>query len=239
MRNWILSFASIFLYTVATLAAPSAQEILLKSKQASGGEAWNAIHTTHATLTLKTSGLNGNLEIWEDNLTGQSLVRYRMGPATGAEGFDGRTVWTQDASGQSTVDSGGEAVQSAANEAYRRTHAYWFPERWPAEVEYAGEELDHQQNFYVLRITPKKGRLFSLWINAETLLLDRTVEKNETDIKTSYFSDYREVNGVKIPFAERTISGDSEQDQFVTMKKIEFNQPIKDVIFRMNARPTR
>jgi hypothetical protein len=230
-----------FLFTLAcilpTLAATSAQEILDKAKQASGGDAWNTIHTTHATLTLKTSGLNGNLEIWEDNVAGHSVVRYKMGPATGAEGFDGKVVWSQDSSGQPLADEGGEARQGAANEAYRRTHAYWFPERWRAQVEYSGEKQDKGKNFFVLRITPKGGRPFDLWIDASTYLFDHAVEKAELDTKTSYFSDYRDVNGVKVPFTERTTNGDSKYDQFVKIEKIEFNQPVQEAQFHMPAPP--
>ena len=237
MRRLIVSSLFSLLCILPAAAAPSSQEILAKAKQASGGENWNSIRTTHATLTLKTSGLNGNLEIWEDNVSGHSLVRYQMGPATGAEGFDGKTVWSQDTSGQPNADAGGEALQGAANEAYRRTHAYWFPERWPAQVEYSGEKADNGKNFFVLRITPQGGRPFDVWIDAATYLFDHTVEKAEMDTRTSYFSDYRDVNGVKVPFSERTTNGDAKYDQFVTMQKIEFNQPVEEAQFHMPAPP--
>jgi hypothetical protein len=233
----VVGFLLTLVCILPAAAATSAQEILDKAKQASGGDAWNSIHTTHATLTLKTSGLNGNLEIWEDNVAGHSVVRYKMGPATGAEGFDGKVVWSQDSSGQPLADEGGEARQGAANEAYRRTHAYWFPQRWPAQVEYSGEKQDNGKNFFVLRITPKGGRPFDVWIDASTYLFDHTVEKAELDTKTSYFSDYRDVDGVKVPFAERTTNGDSKYDQFVTIEKIEFNQPIQEAQFHMPAPP--
>ncbi len=237
MRKLMVSSLFALLCIVPAVAAPSSEEILAKAKQAAGGDAWNSIRTTHATLTLKTSGLNGNLEIWEDNVSGHSLVRYKMGPASGAEGFDGKTVWSQDSSGQPNADSGGEALQGAANEAYRRTHAYWFPDRWPAQVEYSGEKTDNGKNFFVLRITPQGGRPFDVWIDATTYLFDHTVEKAEMDTRTSYFSDYRDVNGVKVPFSERTTNGDAKYDQFVTMQKIEFNQPVEEAQFHMPAPP--
>ena len=237
MRKLIMSSLFALLSIIPAGAAPSPQEILTKAKQAAGGDAWNSIRTTHAALTLKTSGLSGSLEIWEDNVSGHSLVRYQMGPATGAEGFDGKTVWSQDSSGQPNADAGGEALQGAANEAYRRTHAYWFPERWPAQVEYSGEKTDNGKNFFVLRITPQGGRPFDVWIDATTYLFDHTVEKAEMDTRTSYFSDYRDVNGVKVPFSERTTNGDAKYDQIVTMQKVEFNQPVQEAQFHMPAPP--
>ena len=238
MRNFVLlGVLFISLSVLPANGSASTQEILDKAKQAMGGDAWNSIRTTHATLKVTTSGLKGSLEVWEDNLAGRSVARYQIGPATGADGFDGKVVWTQDSSGQPLADGGDEARQGAANEAYRRTRAYWFPERWPAKVEYSGEKEDGGKHFFVLRITPKGGRLFDLWIDASTNLFDHTVEKAEIETRSSYFSDYRGVNGVKIPFTERTTNGDTKYDQVVTTEKIEFNQPIEDAQFRMPAPP--
>ena len=232
-----LVFLMVLAFTAPLFASSTAQEVLNKAKQASGGDAWNAMRTTHASLKLETSGLNGPLEIWEDNLTGRSLVRYQLGPASGAEGFDGKTVWSEDSSGQAQADGGEEARKAAVNEAYRRTRAYWFPQRWPAQVEYSGEKEESGRKFNVLRITPKGGRPFDLWIDAGTYLFDRTVEKAEIETRTSYFSDYRTVNGVKVAFAERTTKGDAKYDQTVTMEKIEFNQAIEDSRFEMPRPP--
>lgn len=237
LRFAVLGFLFSLLYALPANAAASAQEILDRAKQVSGGDAWNSIHTTHATLKLATSGLNGSLEIWEDNLAGRSVVHYQMGPASGTEGFDGKIVWSQDSSGQPLADGGDEARQGAANEAYQHARAYWFPERWPAQIEYSGEKEDTGKRFFVLRITPKGGRPFDLWIDADTYLFDHTVEKADIETRTSYSSDYRSVDGVKIPFAGRTTNGDTKYDQFVTMEKIEFNQPIEDAQFHMPAPP--
>ena len=238
MRKLMFGFLLLALIsTVATAHAQTANEILAKSKQAMGGDAWDAIRTTHSIGKVVTSGLTGQGESWEDNLTGHYVDRYQLGPASGAEGFDGTIVWTTDTSGQPRLEGGGEERQAAADEAYRRCFAYWFPERWPAQIEYSGEKEEQGKRFYVVRITPKDGRPFDMWIDPSTYLIDHTVEKADIETRTNYFSDYRTVNGVKVAFGGRSTNGDTKYDQFTTLEKVEFNAAVQEAMFHMPAPP--
>src|SRR5512135_3619491 len=90
---------------LAAAATPQcSQEILAQSKQAHGGDAWDVIHTTYSTGKLTTSGLTGQAESWEDNLTGRYVEKYQLDPTSGADGFDGKLVWSQDSSGQARAE---------------------------------------------------------------------------------------------------------------------------------------
>jgi hypothetical protein len=214
-----------------------AQEILAKAKQAAGGDAWDAIHTTYSSGQLKTSGLTGEAESWQDNLTGHYVEKYTLGPTSGAEGFDGKVVWSQDSSGEPREEGAANARQAAADEAYRGSMAYWYSQRWAAEIECSGKKEEQGKSFYVLRITPQGGRPFDLWIDATTYLFDHTVEKADIETRTTYFSDYRTVKGVKVPFAVRSTNGETQYDQFFTLEKVEFNVPIQEAQFRMPQPP--
>src|SRR5216683_2894324 len=227
----------LLLLPLAASAQPTAKEILAKAKQVTGGEAWNGIRTSHSQGKLSTSGLTGKGESWDDVLTGRHVDRYELGPSSGAEGFDGRIVWSQDTSKQVREEGGGDALESAANEAYRRSLAYWFPERWPATIERPTQKTEDGKRYFVLRITPKGGRPFDVWIDAATSLLDRTVEKAALETRTTYFSDYRAISGVKLPFQQRSTNGEKQYDQFTTLEKVEFNVPIDDSLFRKPAPP--
>jgi hypothetical protein len=89
-----------------------------------------------------------------------------------------------------------------------------------------------------LKVTLKSGAVRNVYLDAETLL-DR---RHETTIEiapdrrvatTITFGDWREIGGVKFPFAideERDAPGQT----FVTYtKKIDVNVPLEDAIFRM------
>lgn len=115
--------------------------------------------------------------------------------------------------------------------------AYWFPQRWAAKVECLGREEEKGKPFEVLRITPEGGRPLNLWIHATTRLIDHTVEKADIETHTTYFSDYRTVDGVKMPFAVRSTNGEQQYDQYVTLEQVEFNVPLREAQFRMPQPP--
>ena len=221
----------------AVCKSQSPEELLGKAKAASGGAAWDNVRTTHGKGTIATSGLSGPVESWSDNLTGRYLDRYQLGPASGAGGFDGKLVWSQDTSGEPRPEQGEEARRQAVDEAYRRAQAYWFPQRWPAEITYSGAQEESGKRCHVLRITPKDGRPFDLWIDVSTFLFDHIVEKGELETRSTYYADFRTVDGVNIPFSEHTTNGDIKYDQQVTVEKIEFNLPVEDAQFRMPSPP--
>ena len=202
-----------------------------------GGSAWDTVRTTYSAGKLTTSGLTGQAEAWEDNLTGRYLEKYKLGPTSGADGFDGKQVWSQDASGEPRAEGAENARQGAADEAYRDAMAYWYPERWPAQIECSGTKQDQGKSFQVLRITPQGGRPFDLWIDATTYLFDHTVEKADIETRTTYLSDYRTVKGVKVPFAVRSTNGEEKYDQYFALEKVEFNLPVDEALFRMPQAP--
>jgi hypothetical protein len=240
MRNRVVAglFLGILTCLPAAAATPQcAQEILAKAKQAMGGQAWDAMHTTYSKGKLTTSGLTGQGEAWVDNRTGWYVEKYQLGPTSGADGFDGKLVWSQDASGEPRVEGAENARQAAADEAYRNAMAYWFPERWPAQIECPGQKQEQGKTFDVLRITPQGGRPFDLWIDATTYLFDHTVEKADIETRTTYFSDYRTVQGVKVPFALRSTNGEEKYDQHFALEKVEFNAPVEEARFRMPQPP--
>jgi len=232
--------AILLLFAVpAVCAAQSddAQTLLARAKQASGGAALDRIRTTHTRMREKAGGLEGTGESWEDVLTGRYRAEYQLGPASETDGFDGTTVWSLDSAKQPHREQGDDALLGNADDAYRRTMAYWFPERWPARIELLGARPDGGRNFYVLRITPKGGRPFEMWLDAATWLVDRTVEKGDRETRTNFFSEYREVQGVKISFAVRSTNGETRYDQLYTVTSVEFNAPIEDAAFAMPAPP--
>jgi hypothetical protein len=152
--------------TVAWAAEPT--DILAKAKAASGGAAWDAIQSARTRVTVKLGGLSGTAESLDDVRRPRFVDRFELGPMKGAQGFDGTIVWSQDSSGQVRTEQGEDERLGAVNDAYRRALAFWYPERWPAQIEDAGQREDGGRRFHVIRITPRGGRPFELWIDAAT-----------------------------------------------------------------------
>lgn len=227
---------SLVLLALASCAHPNA--VLRRSKAAAGGTAWDGIRTVYTRATLATGGLEGTVESWQDVTSGHYVDQYVLGPARGAGGFDGAVVWSQDTSGQVREEQGESERLGAIDESYRRSYSYWFPGRHPADVQNAGERQDEGQTYDVLRIQPKGGRPFDLWVNRATHGIDRTVEESGTRTVTTYYSDYRDVDGLQIPFKMRVSQGgDPKYDQHIELVEVKLNIDIDASRFAKPAPP--
>jgi hypothetical protein len=241
MRSLSCSFApglalALLLASGSGAAAAEPQEILARVKAASGGAAWDAVRTIHSKVRVATGGMTGTAESWEDVRAGRFLDAYQFGPMTGAEGYDGTKKWSQDGSGDVTLSDSGDAREGSVNEAYRRSLSYWYPDRRQAvvsEVGEGGERREGERTFHVLRITPAGGRPFEMWIDAASFLIDRTVEQAAKETRTTFFSDYREVGGLKLPFRLHVTNGEARFDQLVTYEAYEINPEIEAAKFEV------
>ena len=183
--------------------------MLAQAKAASGGAAWDALRTQHSKVSILTGadhGLRGAVERVRHRPLG-SRVHDRARQRARA-GFDGRTAWSQDASGKSQAETGDAARELAVNAAYRDRLAFWYPERAPGRIAYKERAEADGASFDVIRITPEGGRPFELWINTETKLIERLVEREAQATRTELYMDMRDVAGVKIPFRVRASRGE-------------------------------
>ena len=221
------------LLAAGRVGAADLQEVLARSKEAAGGKALDDVRALHSKVKIEMSGLSGQAESWEDVRTGRYMGSFSLGSFSGAQGFDGKITWVRDTSGEVRVSDSGDAREGSVNEAYRRTLAWWYPERWPAEISLVGEKQEGDRSFHVLRLHPRGGRPFEMWIDAKTWLTDRVVEQASRETRTGLMSDYRDVGGFKLPFAQRNTNGEAKYDQVLVTESVEVNPAISDATFRM------
>lgn len=226
----VLATLALFVAIPAAAAAAAAaedatdpHELLARAKQAAGGAAWDRVERLRTTATLSTGGLSGTVEGLEDLTTGRYRNSFDLGVVRGAEGFDGQSSWSRDTSGDVLVaDSQGD-VEASRTQAYRVALGYWYPERWPAEIESRGEVTRDGRSYFVLSIVPEGGRAFEIWFDRETLFVARFVEQGAQNTTTSELSDYREVEGVLLPFHILSSSEIPGSEVEVTVTAVEVN----------------
>lgn len=216
---------------------PDVQLILAAAKSASGGSAWDKLVSQHSKVTIQTGGFSGNAERWSDMTSGRSVIRFSVGPVSGASGFDGKVAWSQDETGKSQVETDATSRELAVNAAYRDRLGFWFPDRAPAQIAYKERTEADGATFEVVRVTPEGGRPFELWINAETKLIERLVEREDKTTRTETYMDLRTVQGVQIPFRVRASRGDPRFDETVVVEAMEFNAPLTGISFAQPAPP--
>jgi hypothetical protein len=214
---------------------PDPVAILAAAKAASGGSSWDALRTQHSKVSISTAGVKGAAERWADIGTGRSLIKYNIGPVSGAAGYDGKIAWSQDGAGQSRIETTDAARELAVNAAYRDKLAFWYPDRAAAQISFLDRVIDEGAQFDVIRIVPEGGRAFQFWINSDTHLIERLVEREAQETRTEYLMDLRDVEGVKVPYRVRATRGDPREDEVVTVEKLDYNWPLTGIGFSQPA----
>jgi predicted aspartyl protease len=205
--------------------------ILASAKKTAGGDAIDKLSTQHSKVRILTGGIIGNAERWSDMASGRSYLKFSLGSYAGTLGYDGSVGWSQDPSGQTTIERTGAVKEIATNAAYRDQLAYWFPARHPADIQYKKRATADGADFDVISVTPAGGREFELWVNLDTKLIERLVEREATAIRTENYMDWHEVDGVMIPYRVRTSRGDPKFDEVIVVDNMEFNAPLTGISF--------
>jgi len=200
-----------FAATTASMAADNpaakADQLLSAAKQATGGAAWDKLKTLDDQGRLTASGLDGTYDTLVDLRHVLSVQKYVLGPATGSQGWDGKTAWSTDATGQVRVEAGQEAIAAGIEQAYRGAYAFFWPARWPAARAYAGERQADGVTYDAVKITAKGAEPFELWFDRTSHRIAREVELTGAQPHTQIMSDYRAIDGVMLPFLNRDTMG--------------------------------
>jgi hypothetical protein len=109
------------------------------------------------------------------------------------------------------------------------------------QVELAGKEKFNDKDVWRVKLTTRNGDVrFYLFDAASFLLLKwegkRKYEGEELPME-SFFSDYREVGGIKFAFAIDSGKSESEISQKIRIEKIELNPEINEAEFAKPAPP--
>lgn len=239
MTTYCLAALTLFASMPAAVAAPvdDAGVLLAQAKAASGGDTWDRVRSLEMKSTISQGGLTGTQVEWDDVATGASAVRYQLGPTSGRQGYDGRVVWEQDQSGLSRPVSGMDSRRAAVSAAYRSRLAYWFPARGAAVITRLGTQASSDRAFDVVHIAPTGGRAFDLWLDQQTHLIARTVEPGAGETTTTFFSEYRTVAGLSLPFFIRLNTGEAQYDQTTAVQGIVVNAPVRPALFHIPPPP--
>ena len=199
MRLIIAAFALLAATSVAALAGGSADDVLKANKAATGGTTWDTKAAVSIESDYTGQGLTGTTHSLNDLKNGRSVTDYKVGPAQGANGYDGKTPWERDTSGAITKQEGGDAVVLAVNDAYRNANLWWRPDHGGAAIASKGEITDSTGRFDVLTITPKGGKPFEAWFDTGTHFLVKIIEQQGAQTVVTTLGDYQSDDGVKLP----------------------------------------
>jgi outer membrane lipoprotein-sorting protein len=227
--------------------AQTADEIVERSLTAIGGRAALSKVTSRVstgTITVATPGgdVTGTVELYNKapnksrSLVKIDLSNFGLGQVTQDQRFNGTTGYAID------TMNGNRDITGDQLEVMRSTT---FPtpllqyKEAGARVDLIGKEKVGDRDAYVLRFTPRAGPSSRMFFDAETyMLLKSVITVNVPQLgsdleQTVEFSDYRDVDGVKVAFRARSSS--QIQSLTITLSKVEQNTPIDDSMFSKPA----
>jgi photosynthetic reaction center cytochrome c subunit len=209
-------------------ANPTADQILEKYYQAIGGSA--AIDKLKSRVMKGTMVANNGNELgYELNQAGpDSVLAILTTPQAGVieRGFDGTTGWEKSARG--IRDLGADET------GYLRRYPALYTDIKLKEqfsrISFGGKPKIDGRDVYALRATTTGGKREQLFFDVETGLLVRRTTSTTTLIGTIPeqvdFSDYRDVDGLKLPFTIRVSTVDPTYSVVRKFTEIKLNVPV-------------
>ncbi|HEX4096837.1 MAG TPA: aspartyl protease family protein, partial [Caulobacteraceae bacterium] len=178
-------------------AAPSAASVLAANRAAVGDPPARGAETVD--YEHKGSGLTGPLVERFDLATGAYLETQDAAGVHNSDGFDGRTPWQEDISGTYIEQMGGDRLPMAVDLAYRNANLWWRPDQGGAAVRYVGRETVGGRAMDHLSVTPRGGKRFDAWFDAQTHLLAKIAYDQQFLHVTETYADYRREDGLMLP----------------------------------------
>jgi len=227
-------------------AAPSSQtptieDIVAKNLAAKGGvEKLRAV--TSVKMIGRFKGPAGEVPVtsWAKRPNLRRLERVTDGQIF-VVGFDGNTVWginpLMSPRAREITGPQADMTRQDANDFDTLLLDYKAKGR---TVELVGTEAVQGITMHRLRVTSKNGTIQEIYINAETGLEAKIVMQMEQGARkgvvTSEFYNYKEVDGVTVPFNIRqTFNGQVMAE--VTYDQVHFDVLMADTLFTMPKQP--
>jgi outer membrane lipoprotein-sorting protein len=243
MKILIRSAMAVVLLACAQIAAAqTAEEIIEKSIAAMGGRAaFDKIKTRSmsGTITLNTpvGDIPGSIEILNARpnkartLIKADLSAVGAGPLTIDQRFDGQSGYVVDTL-QGNREMTGNQLDNLRNGGF--PHAFLNYKDVGFSVKLQGKEKVGNGEAYVLLLEPAKGSTIRQRVDAQTMLpvgfsLTVSVPQMGDIEQTTTLEDYREVDGVKLPF--KLTSSSSLQSFTVVLDKVAHNVEVDEKLF--------
>jgi hypothetical protein len=236
-----------FLVCLAWLAAAQTQaaqepagqaldEIIAGNLAAKGGvERLRTVTAVRQTsrLTLVQTGTTANLVVSarRPNLLRQDLSVAGHSMVTA---FDGSTAWAVNplvfGSAEPRVVTGPEAAMIQAQASFDSPFIDY--QARGLIIEFVGVEELGGRRVHHLKLTFRDNQVQHCYLDADTLLEARIVIETPAGDFIQELSDYREVNGLMLPFSLKTLANGAAVAE-IAVTGIEIDPPLDDAAFRM------
>lgn len=206
----------------------SAEDLLAKWAQASGGaENIAQIKNVYTKYKVSTAGMEGEVETWTTS-EGQSRQELKLGELYQTLTiFDGQAGWLLDHN-EKVQAMEGSTLRDAMTDAYFNSFSHFVSGRRRASTESLGPD---STGALQLRITPEGGEPVTLFLDANSFETLRQERPADDLTEVTWFSDMRDVDGVRWPGKVRVSTGDPQYDVHLEALEIRTNVELPAAAF--------
>ncbi len=215
----------------------TAAAVLARYKAATGGAVWDSVRTLDTHLDSISGDTSSGSEEWDNTVDGRSAFFRKNDNSRSLQGYDGKRDWEKDDNDPVIYNDGPAEQQDAVTNAYQISNSFWYTDRMPGKITYAGQATYKRSLYDIVEVQPDNGVMFQMWINHATGLLDIQIQPSAMYTETAFFSKYRSVNvpgaggSVLIAFQTNFDSGPNESLGLSKTKSVQVNTPTPSGIF--------
>ncbi|MFL6275724.1 MAG: serine/threonine protein kinase [Blastocatellia bacterium] len=204
-------------------------KILTNYVNALGGEAAiKAVSSRVATGTFEvpSAGVSGTAEFYWKAPNKYLFVASVPGLVATRRGFNGSTGWETDNDGNVKQITGTELASMKRDaDFYRELNL----RTGYSSMTLSGKEKVEGKDAFVIDAKGEDSTDQKLYFDMQSGLLLRTDETRQSKTTTTYYTDYRTLDGIKLPFTYR--QQDGETNVVIRIKEMRHNVTVNDSVF--------
>jgi outer membrane lipoprotein-sorting protein len=233
----IVSVAGMIAFIDAGIAAQALTdpyEILNRHFKAMGGlERLMTERTSYSEGTISLGGMQGIVKIWAQK-PGKSRIETSLGPLNIIQGDNGKNAWVQDQNGKVQVTTHPDEATEKRRQVRKLIDEYAYADRGSSvfTVSLQGIELVEAESCYVIKVANKiNSDSHTYYIDIHTFypIMERIIEDIES--RDIFYADYRQVDGLLIPFMVREIRHQTGQSQEIRLTDYKSNPETDPSVF--------
>lgn len=216
---------------------PSIDQILDKYVQAIGGKAAVEKQTSRVakgSFEIPAFGASGTADIYAKAPNKSASIINVAGFGVVQEAFDGKTAWAVDPQNGLREKTGAELASTKLDAEFHKSIK--LRELYPKMV-VKGTEKVGDKEAYVVEATPAESSVETWYFDTQSgLILREDSEREGPQGKQAiqvFLEDYKDVDGVKMPFSIRQVT--PAFTLTIKMEEIKINVPVEDAKFNKPA----
>jgi hypothetical protein len=225
-----------FMLALTVAVSATAQEltdpyqILDRYFHALGGlERLKAEKAAYSEGNIVLGPMQGTVKVWSQQPY-RNRTETTLGPLAMTQGDNGQFQWVVDQNGkvQKMTSPDETTIRRRQIRELMAEYAYAVPASQVFKVSFDGLEGSGSEECYVVKIANKMNvDTYTLYINTKTFLQDKAVFVEDIESRTVVYSDYREVDGLMVPFWTQETQHQTGQSFVITLTQYVSNPEVE------------